>query len=268
MFAMVNTTYSCVYVCICFVFQIRDELTMTRFRPINLTSLAVALTVFVSTSLTPIKAELLPKIPDHIECDETPPDCEPDHHRVEGLRGSFTIPDHGLVDSIGHSFSISTNKSLCSLDPMGFVTNITNNRSASIEIQFKIECPSGRHTRVIIRPSRDLTSPLIFAYLDIINCTVYWKDLSTFGRHVDIRALNLFAWTDEFGEHQPDYFRQCVELDDLQGQVGDIEPPISGLANIGTIVVSSFPLVFTHMAFSPVFNRHLWPLMVEVVFHG
>ena len=249
-------------------------LAMLSRTPILRPSLCLVFGILLGASSAFTTSGPLPTIPEHIMCDEMPPECESSYQRVARHHYIFTTPTHGYVDSVAHVFTVNTNRSVCSLDPMKFVTDITN-RSTPIGFHFSVNCHPEKKTRVVLRPSLDLTSPLIFAYLDITFCTVYWKDLSTFGRHVDIRVMNLFAWTDEFGDEQPDYFRQCVVLDDLQGKIEGIEPSIGGLVNVGSLGVSSSPCicvhdtsVFTSMSSSPVFNRHLWPLMAEVTFRG
>ena len=212
-------------------------------------------------------------LPEDVECDEMPPTCNVNHHVSRAHPYAFTTPDHGHVESVYHEINVNAHQSVCSLDPMRFVSDTTN-RSTPLRLHFGLGCPQSN--RVVIRPSQNLTSHLIFAYIRISNCTIYWKDLSQFGLYVDIRALILVGWKDEFIEQQPSFFRKCVELDDLNEGAEGIEPSIAAMVNVGSLLVSSIPAyngsadssIFINITCSPVFARHMWPQMAEVSFVG
>ena len=237
-------------------------------------TLFFVLCLLVGASLALTTTQSSPNTPELVECNETPPACNVSHKLTEAYYHRFTTPGHGHVESVKHVFMINTHDSVCSLDPISFVPDITN-RSTPQCLCFSILCPP-KPIRIVIRPSRNLTSPLVFAYLHISNCTLYWKDLSTFGQHVDIRTLLLLNWKDEFVEKQPTFFEQCMEFDDLQEGLDGMAPSISGLANVGTLMVSSCHQIscsddspiFYNSVPSPMFAHNMWPRMAEVVFVG
>ena len=247
---------------------------MASCTAISPTTFVVALGLLLGTSRALTTTGPSPTIPELVECDETPPACNVSHKLTDGYPYTFTTPDHGYVESVYHEITINTQESVCSLDPMSFVSDITN-RSTPLSLQFRIQCPA-KPTRVVIQPSRNLTSPLVFSYLVVSNCTMYWKDLSRFGQHVDIKVLMLLNWKDEFVDQQPSLFQQCVELDDLQEGLEGVAPSISSLARVGSLLISSShecscsddTPVFHKSASSPVFARNMWPRMAEVAFVG
>ena len=233
-----------------------------------------ALGLLVLRSCAHITPEPPTNLPDNVECDETPPDCNASHQVIGGLPYTFKSRDHGYVQPVRHELHINTQEPICSLDPTVFVTD-TSNRSTPLNLHFQIGCHQ-MSTRVVIRPTRNLTSALVFAFIEIRNCIIYWKDLSTFGRYVDLRAMLFFNWVDEFVAQQPSFFQQCVELDDLQPGVDGVAPSISDLARVASLLVASSPTcslphdtpAHTSSATSPVFTRHMWPLMAGVKFMG
>ena len=233
----------------------------------------LVLGLLVGWSWTLTTPEPLKSMPDSVDCNETPPECNISHQLKGGLPYTFKSHDHGYVESVRHELQVNTRGLVCSLDPMKFITDVSN-ISMPLNLHFKIGCHHA--TRVVIRPTLNLSSPMVFAFIEISNCTMYWKDLSTFGRHVDVRAMLLFNWIDEFVAQQPSVFRQCVQLDGLHQEVDEVAPSISGLANVASLLVASSPTcsctddtpVHTSSVTSSVFTRHMWPLMAEVKFMG
>ena len=247
---------------------------MVTCSPILLSSLIYVLGLLVGSSCARMISEPPANVPDDVDCHETPPDCNVSHLVTGGLPHSFMSRDRVFVDSVHHKLQINGHESVCSLDPTMFVTD-TSNRSTPLNLHFEIGCHE-KSTRVVIRPTRNLTSALVFAKLEIRNCTIYWKDLSTFGRHVDVRAMLLFSWMDEFAAQQPRFFTQCAEFDDLQREVEGLAGSMAGLSRVATLELSSSPTCNCtddtpdHSSWAPstVFTRHRWPLMAEVKFVG
>ena len=268
---MILVIHSCISVCYLRSVSLAVMASCTVVSPTTF-SVVLCLSVGVSLALTTKRSSSSTE--ERVKCNETPPACNVTHELDPSHPSIFTIPDHGYVEFVFHKIVINTHESTCSLDPMSFVFDITN-RSTPLSVYFRIWCPP-KPTRVVIKPSRNLTSPLVFSYLLISNCTMYWKDLSTFGQHVDIRVLNLFNWKDEFVEQQPIFFQQCVEFDDIPEGMEDIGPSISSLASVGTLLVSSCheyscsddTSFFNNSVVSPVFVRNMWPRMAEVEFVG
>ena len=253
---------------------------MEASRVTSLSYFFVSLCLFVWNHRAFITASPSGNISEYVECDEIPPDCDTSH-RLLGKHPSnfdipytYTAPGNGDTESIDHEFILSTHGPVCSMDPLLFVTDITN-RTSPLGLYFKVECPSTA-TRVVVRTFTNLTSHLVFANLLITNCTMYWKDLSTFGGHIDVRFLTLLNWKDEFVEEQPNFFHRCVKLDDPQEGLEEVEPAISNLAKISSLIVSFSPPcncldhspICTIVASTPIFARHMWPMVAEVSFVG
>ena len=258
----IDTCYSFMHIVL--FLQIAEHCIMGLGTAVSPTTFFVVLGLFVVTSLTLTTKGPSSSTSEPIVCDETPPACNVSHKLAGRHAYSYTVPDHGYVESVYHEITINTQKSICSLDPMLFVTDVINRSTPIIWIR----C-APKPTRVVMGPSRNLTSPLIWAYLIICNCTMYWKDLSTFGQHVDIRVLMLFNWKDEFVVQQPSFFQQCVEFDDPHEDLEGVAPSISSLARVVSLMVSSShectcsddEPVFHNSAPSPVFERNSWPRM-------
>ena len=199
-----------------------------------------------------------------IDCNESPPPCGVTHERYDGFPYAFTMAGQGYVNYILHVLDINSSLPVCSLDPFQEVAEVINGTS-SFEINFHIRCIGGP-TRIVIHPSQNLTLPLTFSYVFVGGCSIFWKDLSVLGQHLDVRVLVLYAWEDEFDQDKAGYFQHCVALDSTHGEGNDTDvfPPVSGLANVGSLDIAHKDV----RPVSRVFTHHLWPKMAEVSFRG
>ena len=210
---------------------------------------------------------------DTVNCDETAPPCDEKHEYANtSLFGNSLLHEgHGFIGILNVITISPQTRPVCTLDPLKDIGNVVNNLidNSWVDLSLYIECTND--TRLILKPQQNLTSPNIRFTLWNRKCTIYWKDFDRLGQYLNIDALFLTDWKDEFEMMSSEYFTECVNLskpsmNSTNQMPGSSEQMfyISGLVLVGSLKVTS-NLVRT---VSPAFTRYQWPVLGEILFNG
>ena len=193
-------------------------------------------------------------------CNEEPPVCDFTVRIVDAFL-AYDYPGTGALQVADVLFVVKNTRGVCQLDP--FPSNLTQyQQKIPFPITVDIQCHSPE-LRVVFQPSRNVTNVTAFAILSVVNCTMYWKDLSTFGLHINFLIFTSFGLRDEFANGQPEYYHDCIQnrTDVLHAPNGNkgmlpnkIYSPIPGLQNIVSISANGIP-----RAVDDAFTKHMWP---------
>ena len=196
-------------------------------------------------------------------CEEDPPPCsfKYDH---DDFTPQFETREQGCVNSHKHRFDVDGTQDICSLDPFINVDPNIQKYALTVDMRFEVNCAM-RSTRIVLRPSMNLTATHIFSYIFFHKCTVYWKDLSLFGQLIKTLVLKLFDSRDEFTEDKRHFFDKCVVYEDSSNSSENgVYPIVRGLRDLGTLAMTGSLSSGLH----PLLLNHSWPALAEVTLHG
>ena len=197
-------------------------------------------------------------------CEEDPPLCTYKYAYHDNLPPVFETTEHGRVTRHAIVFEVDASQSLCSIDPFINVEPSIPNDGITLNWHLQVGCVL-TSTRIVLRPSKNLTDTSVFAYLVINKCTVYWKDLSMMGQFIKMPVLNLYDSRDEFANGEEHYFYECIDYEESMTSGGDVAYPIvRGLGQVGTLVMLWCFCIGSH----PLLLNHSWPTMAEVTLDG
>ena len=200
---------------------------------------------------------------DILLCEEDPPSCSHKYTHYDEFTPIFETVEHGRLTRHVHLFEVDASQSRCSIDPFNNTNPDIKDNVPPVDIHIKIDCVY-RSTRIVLRPSMNLTDTSAFGFLSISNCTMYWKDISLFGQSIKTLALELVNSRDEFPDGEDHYFYECVEFEEIHSRM-DVEYPIvRGLGEVGTLIMMGPFWSSRH----PVLLNYSWPVLAEITLEG
>ena len=199
-------------------------------------------------------------------CNEQPPVCAfTGRIHFEIGAKDLEYAENGGLHVVNLNLVVYNARGVCQIDPLpkGIMLYQQN---VPFKIIVIIQCRSPE-VRVVFQPSRNLTNTTAFATLMVNNCIMYWKDLSTFGLHMNFLNFKSSGWRNEFVNGEPGYYHYCIQnhTNTISAQNGYksmlpniIYSPIPGLHNLVSIDSSGTPSTV-----DVAFTTHLWPSLAS-----
>ena len=192
------------------------------------------------------------------KCQESPPNCS------TTFKYSFKKVQHNPVMPIdvdnytSINYYINSSLPICSLNLFKILPNLPS--ASALFISLFCQTPN---TRIVIVSNDNFAISTTKPYhLVVINCTMYWKDLSTLGRKGQLETLELNDWKDEFALREASFFSPCVELKNSSGDFTKAGPQlaISGMATVKWVTVLNKEV----RPLGPGFTQYRWPMMQQL----
>ena len=184
-----------------------------------------------------------------VTCQESPPRCSAKYMTFD----SGSKPEFSIV-----GFSVDSSHTVCSLDLFRVMRNLHDVKLNGITVSCK-----STNTRLVISNSYNNISLHTGIVFRIINCSIYWKDISNVGNNIQLEGLDLLDCRDEFTSGESIFFETCVTLEHwgTDPAKGKSRLSIAGMTKLSRINLLNKDV----QPISPALLQHLWPAVILFV---